>query len=86
MTSSGAEVTLNVGNIDTGVYWNKVNLKVCHCGDALPSHDFPLLAQYYLQGRLDLDAMVTQKIGLNDVEEAFHLMETGNVIRSVIEF
>uniref|UniRef100_UPI00286C8A70 alcohol dehydrogenase catalytic domain-containing protein n=1 Tax=Armatimonas sp. TaxID=1872638 RepID=UPI00286C8A70 len=40
-----AEVTLNVGNIDTGVYWNKVNLKVCHCGDALPSHDFPLLAQ-----------------------------------------
>ena len=81
-----AEVTLNVGNIDTGVYWNKVNLKVCHCGDALPSHDFPLLAQYYLQGRLDLDAMVTQKIGLHDVEEAFHLMETGNVIRSVIEF
>jgi Zn-dependent alcohol dehydrogenase len=30
--------------------------------------------------------MVTQKIGLNDVEAAFHLMETGNVIRSVIEF
>ena len=46
------EVTLNVGNIDTGVYWNKVNLRVCHCRDALPIHDFPLLAQYYLQGRL----------------------------------
>jgi len=81
-----AEVTLNVGNIDTGVYWNKVNLRVCHCGDALPSHDFPLLAQLYLQGRLDLDKMVTRKIGLGDVEDAFHLMETGNVIRSVIDF
>jgi len=81
-----ASVSLNVGNIDTGVYWNKVNLRVCHCGDALPSHDFPLLAQLYLQGRLDLDRMVTQTIGLGDVEEAFHLMETGNVIRSVITF
>ena len=81
-----ASVTLNVGNIDTGVYWNKVNLRVCHCGDALPSHDFPLLAQLYLQGRLDLDRMVTQKIGLGDVEAAFHTMETGNVIRSVIAF
>jgi Zn-dependent alcohol dehydrogenase len=81
-----ATVTLNVGNIDTGVYWNKVNLTVCHAGDTLPSHDFPLLAQLYLQGQLDLDSMVTQEIGINDVEEAFHTMETGNVIRSVIRF
>ena len=79
-------VTLSVGNMDTGVYWNKVNLAVCHCGDALPSHDFPLLAQLYLQGQLDLDAMVTKYIGLEDVEAAFHEMETGNVIRSVIRF
>lgn len=82
--ASTDEVTLNVGNIDTGVYWNKVNLRVCHAGDTLPSHDFPLLAQYYLQGQLNLDKMVTRVIGLNDVEEAFHEMETGNVIRSVI--
>ena len=79
-----AEVTLNVGNIDTGVYWNKVNLKVCHCGDALPSHDFPLLAQLYLEGRLNLDSMVTGYVKLDEVEHAFHTMETGNVIRSVI--
>ena len=81
-----AKVELNVGNIDTGVYWNKVNLRVCHCGDALPSYDFPLLAQLYLQGRLDLDRMITQTIGLGDVEAAFHKMEEGNVIRSVILF
>jgi S-(hydroxymethyl)mycothiol dehydrogenase len=78
-------VTLNLGNMATGVYWNKVNLRVCHAGDTLPSHDFPLLAQYYLQGQLKLDEMITRKIGLNDVEDAFHEMETGNVIRSVIE-
>ena len=54
------------------------------CGDALPSHDFPLMAQLYLDGKLNLDSMVTRRIGLDEVEEAFHEMETGNVIRSVI--
>jgi Zn-dependent alcohol dehydrogenase len=81
-----APVTLNVGNIDTGVYWNKVNLKVCHAGDTLPSVDFPLLADFYLDGKLDLDAMVTRKISIDDVEEAFHVMEHEDVIRSVITF
>ncbi len=80
------EVTLNLGDMATGVYWNKAALHVCHCGDALPSYDFPLLAQLYLQGKLDLDSMVTRKIKLEDVEAAFHEMETGDVIRSVIEF
>jgi S-(hydroxymethyl)mycothiol dehydrogenase len=79
-----ASVTLNLGDMATGVYWNKAGLRVCHAGDTLPSHDFPLLAQLYLQGKLNLDGMVTREIGLNDVEDAFHEMETGNVIRSVI--
>ena len=78
-------MTLNVGNMDTGVYWNKVNLCVCHAGDTLPSHDFPMLADLYLKGQLKLDEMVTRFIGLGDVEDAFHEMETGNVIRSVIK-
>lgn len=79
-------VNLNLGDMATGVYWNKAAVHVCHCGDALPSHDFPLMAQLYLEGKLDLDSMVTRKITLNDVEDAFHEMETGNVIRSVIDF
>lgn len=79
-------VNLNLGDMATGVYWNKAGLNVCHCGDALPSHDFPLMAQLYLEGKLDLDGMVTRKITLDDVEDAFHEMETGNVIRSVIVF
>lgn len=79
-------VNLNLGDFATGVYWNKAALRVCHCGDALPSHDFPLMAQLYLEGKLDLDAMVTRYISLDDVEDAFHEMETGDVIRSVITF
>ena len=79
-------VTLNLGDTATGVYWNKAGLRVCHCGDALPSHDFPLLAQLYLEGRLKLDEMVSQTITLNDVNEAFEAMHHGDVIRSVILF
>jgi Zn-dependent alcohol dehydrogenase len=84
--ASTDSVNLNLGDMATGVYWNKASVRVCHCGDALPSSDFPLLADLYLKGELNLDAMVTQKIRLEDVEQAFHLMETGDFIRSVIEF
>ncbi|MGC8669101.1 MAG: Zn-dependent alcohol dehydrogenase [Chthonomonadales bacterium] len=79
-------VTLNLGNMATGVYWNKASLRVCHAGDTLPSHDFPLLAQLYLQGTLNLDDMVSRTISLEQVEEAFDLMKAGNVIRSVVVF
>jgi len=79
-------VTLNLGDMSTGVYWNKAALHVCHCGDALPSHDFPLLAQLYLDGQLKLDEMVTNKITINDVNEAFEAMHHGDVLRSVIVF
>ena len=43
-----------------------------------------MLADLYLKGQLNLDQMVTRKITLDQVEEAFHEMETGDVIRSVI--
>ena len=53
-------------------------------GDCLPSRDFPVLVDLYLQGRLDLDRFVSETIGLDDVEEAFHRMERGEVLRSVV--
>ncbi|MCW2606339.1 MAG: mycothiol-dependent formaldehyde dehydrogenase [Frankiales bacterium] len=59
-------------------------LKSSWYGDCLPSRDFPLLIDLYLQGRFDLEAFVTERIGLEDVEEAFHRMERGEVLRSVV--
>ena len=55
-------------------------------GDCLPSRDFPMLIDLYLQGRLDLDRFVSETIGIGDVEEAFHKMERGEVLRSVVVF
>jgi len=60
-------------------------LKSSWYGDCLPSRDFPMLVDLYLQGRLDLDAFVTEKIGIEDVEGAFAKMQEGGVLRSVVE-
>jgi S-(hydroxymethyl)mycothiol dehydrogenase len=53
-------------------------------GDCLPSRDFPMLIDLYLQGRFDLDAFVTEAVGLDDVEEAFENLRRGEVLRSVV--
>jgi S-(hydroxymethyl)mycothiol dehydrogenase len=59
-------------------------LKSSWYGDCLPSRDFPLLIDLYLQGRLDLDAFVSETISLDDVESAFTKMQKGEVLRSVV--
>ena len=59
-------------------------LKSSWYGDCLPSRDFPMLIDLYLQGRLDLDAFVTETIALEDVEKAFERMHGGDVLRSVV--
>jgi S-(hydroxymethyl)mycothiol dehydrogenase len=61
-------------------------LKSSWYGDCLPSRDFPMLVSLYQQGRLDLDAFVSEEIGLGDVEAAFEKMHHGDVLRSVVLF
>jgi S-(hydroxymethyl)mycothiol dehydrogenase len=59
-------------------------LKSSWYGDCLPSRDFPMLIDLYLQGRLDLDAFVSETIALDAVEAAFDKMAKGEVLRSVV--
>ena len=59
-------------------------LKPSWYGDCLPSRDFPMLIDLYLQGRLPLDKFVSETIALDAVEDAFHKMERGEVLRSVV--
>jgi S-(hydroxymethyl)mycothiol dehydrogenase len=61
-------------------------LKSSWYGDCLPSRDFPMLIDLHLQGRFDLDAFVSETIGIDDVEEAFAKMHRGEVLRSVVVF
>ncbi len=59
-------------------------LKSSWYGDCLPSRDFPMLIDLYLQGRFDLDRFVSETLPLDDVEEAFAKMQRGEVLRSVV--
>lgn len=62
------------------------SLKSSWYGDCLPTRDFPMLIDLYLQGRLDLDKFVSETIPIDAVETAFHKMEQGQVLRSVVIF
>jgi S-(hydroxymethyl)glutathione dehydrogenase/alcohol dehydrogenase len=48
--------------------------------------DMPRYIEFYLQGRLKLDQMVSQRMKLEQVNEAFEDMKQGNVARTVINF
>ncbi|MDH6579369.1 S-(hydroxymethyl)mycothiol dehydrogenase [Kitasatospora sp. MAP5-34] len=76
------EMTLELPLLD--VFGRGGALKSSWYGDCLPSRDFPLLIDLYLQGRLDLDAFVSETIALDQVEEAFARMHGGDVLRSVV--
>jgi S-(hydroxymethyl)mycothiol dehydrogenase len=59
-------------------------LKSSWYGDCLPERDFPVLIDLYLQGRLPLEAFVSETIGIDGIEDAFAKMERGEVLRSVV--
>ncbi|HEY5841509.1 MAG TPA: S-(hydroxymethyl)mycothiol dehydrogenase [Mycobacterium sp.] len=59
-------------------------LKSSWYGDCLPERDFPMLVDLYQQGRLPLERFVSERIKLDEVEDAFHTMHSGTVLRSVV--
>jgi len=76
------EITLELPLLD--VFGRGGALKSSWYGDCLPSRDFPTLIDLYLQGRLDLDAFVSETIPLDGIEAAFTRMSQGEVLRSVV--
>jgi S-(hydroxymethyl)mycothiol dehydrogenase len=90
---AGTVVLVGVPNPEARVELGLLNvfgrggaLKSSWYGDCLPSRDFPMLIELYLQGRLPLDKFVTETIGIADVEAAFTKMHNGDVLRSVVVF
>ncbi|MFL0287244.1 S-(hydroxymethyl)mycothiol dehydrogenase [Mycobacterium sp. SMC-21] len=60
------------------------SLKSSWYGDCLPERDFPMLVDLYQQGRIPLERFVSERIKLDEIEDAFHTMHAGNVLRSVV--
>jgi S-(hydroxymethyl)mycothiol dehydrogenase len=77
------EMVLELPLLD--VFGRGGSLKSSWYGDCLPSRDFPMLVSHYRQGNLDLDAFVSERITIDQVEEAFEKMHEGKVLRSVVE-
>jgi S-(hydroxymethyl)glutathione dehydrogenase/alcohol dehydrogenase len=55
-------------------------------GSANVRVDFPRLLRLWKAGKLDLEGMISRRIKLEEVNEAFRAMQAGEVIRSVIDY
>ncbi|MGS2809747.1 S-(hydroxymethyl)mycothiol dehydrogenase [Nocardia sp. MW-W600-9] len=76
------DMTLDMPLID--LFSHGGALKSSWYGDCLPERDFPMLIDLHRQGRLPLDRFVTERIGVDEVEQAFAAMGAGKVLRSVV--
>jgi S-(hydroxymethyl)glutathione dehydrogenase/alcohol dehydrogenase len=54
-------------------------------GGARPRRDFPLLAQLYLDGKLNLDDLITTRLSLAEINDGFAAMSENKLIRAVID-
>ena len=55
-------------------------------GSANVRVDMPKLLRLWKAGKLDLEGMISRRIQIDEVNDAFRAMEAGQVIRSVIDF
>ena len=89
----GTTVVVGVGRADDmlelssfDLFYNEKNLRGSYYGSANIQRDFPRLIALWRAGRLDLDGMITRRLKLDDVNDAFEVMKAGEAIRQVITF
>jgi Zn-dependent alcohol dehydrogenase len=80
LSPSGEKVEIDL----PGLFGKRARILVSHGGDHLPQEDFPRLARWALEGKLDLAGMVTRTAGLDGWEDALAAMKSGDVIRTVL--
>jgi Zn-dependent alcohol dehydrogenase len=66
------------------LFARRARVLVSHGGDHLPEEDFPRLARWALEGKLDLASMVTRTAPLDAWADALETMKDGSVIRTVL--
>jgi S-(hydroxymethyl)glutathione dehydrogenase / alcohol dehydrogenase len=76
------QVTFNALEI---FHWGRT-LAGCVYGDSDPAKDLPVLAEHVRAGRLDLGALVTERIGLEGIPAAFENMLAGKGGRALVIF
>jgi S-(hydroxymethyl)glutathione dehydrogenase/alcohol dehydrogenase len=72
--------------LDTGLLFSSRRLMGTQGGDAAPHRDLPMLAGQYLRGRLDLGGLISERLPLDQINEAVAHVRQGSVARTVITF
>ena len=89
----GTTVVVGVGRAEDMVelsafdlFYDEKTLRGTYYGSANIRRDFPRLLSLWRAGRLDLDGMITRRLTLDDINDAFGALSSGDVIRQVITF
>jgi S-(hydroxymethyl)glutathione dehydrogenase/alcohol dehydrogenase len=78
---AGAEIQTRPFQLVTGRVWRGSAF-----GGARGRTDVPGIVDMYMEGRIDIDSLITHKMPLEEINTAFDLMHSGKSIRSVVEF
>ena len=79
VAEAGAEISTRPFQLVTGRKWEGSAF-----GGARGRTDVPKIVDWYMEGKIDIDSLITHTLSLDDINEGFHLMKTGESIRSVI--
>ena len=61
-------------------------LKGSYIGSCVPQRDIPKFIQWYREGRLPVDALLAERLRLDDLNEGFDRLATGHTTRQVVLF
>ncbi len=81
VAGAGQEITTRPFQLVTGRVWRGSAF-----GGARGRTDVPKIVDWYMDGKIQIDELITHKFTLNDINAAFDLMHTGESIRSVIVY
>jgi S-(hydroxymethyl)glutathione dehydrogenase/alcohol dehydrogenase len=81
VAGAGQEIKTRPFQLVTGRVW-----KGTAFGGAKGRRDVPKIVDWYMEGKINIDDLITHKLKLADINDGFHLMHEGKSIRSVVVF
>ena len=81
VAGAGQEISTRPFQLVTGRVWRGSAF-----GGAKGRTDVPKIVDWYMDGKINIDDLITHKMPLEDINNAFDLMHSGESIRSVVEF
>ena len=81
VAGAGQEISTRPFQLVTGRVWRGTAF-----GGARGRTDVPKIVEWYMEGKINIDDLITHTMGLDEINKAFHLMHEGESIRSVVVY